>query len=415
MKRFAATAMWAMSALTGAAEDDVFDALHAALSWNDSRGTVRAQLSGTMDAELYRFAQPAPGLIEAGGSTLFAPRLTTFLDVEVGPKLYAFAQARVDRGFDPESEPLTARWEEYAVRFTPWTDGRFNLQVGRFASVVGNWIQRHGSWENPFVLAPLPYEHLTGLWDRAAAPSSSVLLSWAHVAPPAPAGVPADDKYLRLPLIWGPSYAHGVALSGTVGHFGYAAEVKNAPLSSRPDTWTRTDFSWSQATVSGRISYRPSLRWQFGVSASRGSYLQKEARPTLAPGRTLSDYRAVLLGQDASFAWHHVQVWAEVFYARFEVPEVGTPEVFAYYVEAKYKLTPQLFVAARWNEERFGRIDDPALGRVRWGGDVWRFDVAPTYRISPYIQTKLQYSLQQERGGARDLEHLFAAQITVRF
>ena len=50
--------------------------------------------------------------------------------------------------------------------------------------------------------------------------------------------------------------------------------------------------------------------WDFGFSVSDGPYFRAEAQHTLPPGRGIGDYRELVLGQDASFAWHHLQVWA---------------------------------------------------------------------------------------------------------
>src|SRR6476659_6182443 len=86
----------------------------------------------------------------------------------------------------------------------------------------------------------------------------------------------------------------------------------------------------------------------FGLSGSEGPYFRREAESSLPAGRDISDYREFVLGQDVSFAWHHLQLWAEFYEARFEVPNVGDADTFAYYVEAKYKFTPQLFGAVRW-------------------------------------------------------------------
>ena len=38
----------------------------------------------------------------------------------------------------------------------------------------------------------------------------------------------ANGKYSFNPVIWGPSYATGVSVSGRLGRFDYAAELKNA-------------------------------------------------------------------------------------------------------------------------------------------------------------------------------------------
>lgn len=412
-----AVAMLGLAALAAQAwaDDEMFDRLDEALTFHSADSTMRARVSGTLDLEGYQFTAPAPGVIESEGTGLFNPRLTMFLDAQLGEKIYAFAQARVDRGFDPSDEPMEARLDEYAVRLTPWADGRLTVQAGKFATVVGNWVARHGSWENPFVTAPLPYEHLTGVWDAAAATSASMLFFWAHVLPVPPRGETAADKYLRLPIIWGPSYTTGVAVSGEAGFVNYALEMKDASLSSRPERWEQRGFNWDEPTVSGRLGYRPSPMWDFGLSASTGPYLTDEARPTVPPGRAFGDYRETVLGQDIGFAWHHLQVWAECYEAKFAIPKVGDAKTVSYYVEVRYKLTPQLFAAVRWNEQVFARLPDGAGGGRQWGADVWRIDFAPTYRLTPHIQLKLQYSLQHDDIVPEPMSHLGALQLVVRF
>ncbi len=398
------------------ASEEFFDRLERRLTvQGGANGEVRARLSGTFDLEGYVFAQPAPAFIASRGDAMFSPRLTTFLDAQWGGRLYGFAQMRVDRGFDPGHRHVRGRLDEYAVRFTPWADGRLSVQAGKFGTVVGSWMPRHGSWENPFITAPVAYEHLTGMWDGSAANSVRTLLEWAHVRPLAPRGAPATDKALRLPLLWGPSYATGALVSGKLGRVNYALEVKDAGLASRPRVWDYDNFQFRHPTVSGRVGYRPSPMWHFGFSASGGSYLQEAALATLPAGRRSGDYRHIVFAQDLGFAWHHLQVWAEFFESRFTVPGVGDADIFSYYVEGKYKLTPQFALAMRWNEQHFGRLDDPRGGRVRWGANIRRLDVGPVYRFTPQVQLKLQYSVQHEEGLAREWSQLAAAQMTMRF
>ena len=397
------------------AADDPIDRLDELLTFGSSDGRIRGRISGTLELEGYVFPQPAPAFIDSSGDALFNPRLTTFLDLQLGASIYAFAQVRADRGFDPGDEVPRARLDEYAIRYSPSRDGLLNVQIGKFATVVGNWVARHGAWDNPFVSAPLPYEELTAMWDLVAARNATVLRGWAHLAPPAVAGVPATDKYLRLPVIWGPRYTTGVAISGRIGRMTYAGELKNAALASRPESWTPDDMHWRHPTVSGRIGFVPNPMWNLGVSASDGVYLRPEARPTIAPGLRFGDFRQTVFGQDLSFAWHHLQLWAEVYEARFAVPRVGNADTFSYYVEAKYKITPQWFGALRWNEQFYGRISNGAAGSVRWGSDVWRADVASGYRFTPHLQLKVQYSLQHEEDGPRDFIHVWSAQLLLRF
>ena len=108
-------------------------------------------------------------------------------------------------------------------------------------------------------------------------------------------------------------------------------------------------------------------------------------------------------------------MWAEVYEARFEVPNVGDADTFAYYIEAKYKFTPQFFGALRWNQQLFGTINDGYGHNVQWSPDLGRIDIAATYRFTPHAQLKLQYDFQHETTGEGEDNHMFAAQFTIRF
>ena len=393
----------AAAAAGNATAQDFLDRVDEALTFTTLNGDVRARVSGTLDLEAYHFSGPAPGLIRTTSDTLFNPRLSLFVDAQLGDSIYVFTQTRVDRGFDPSEEGAQLRLDEYAVRFTPWKDGRFNLQAGQFSTVVGTYVARHVSWENPFINAPLPYENVTAIEDMSA-PYTSFL----SVGPPA-------EKYEHNPVIWGPSYATGVSVAGRLGQFDYAAEIKNASLSSRPESWPITRMDFDHPTVSGRLGFRPNEMWTFGFSASDGAYFRPEAMPTLPPGRDIGDFHERVLGQDISFAWHHWQLWAEFFEARFEIPGFTDADTFAYYLEAKYKFTPQLFGAVRWNQQFFDDVTSSYGGTAPWGRDLWRADIAAGYRFTAHTQLKLQYSFQHEKNGLRDLTHMIAAQFTVRF
>src|SRR5881394_267957 len=83
------------------ARADFLDKVHDTLSLSDSQNRFHLQLSGLADLEAYSIDQPAPGLIFSEHDFLLNPRLTLFLDLEIGANVYFFAQARMDRGFDP--------------------------------------------------------------------------------------------------------------------------------------------------------------------------------------------------------------------------------------------------------------------------------------------------------------------------
>lgn len=414
MKAFWSTCWFCVFALPAQGSDVLFDQVEQALTFSAGDGQVRARLSGTLELEGYDYQLPAPGVIQSASDRLFVPRLSLFLDAQFGPRLYAFAQARVDRGFDPADGPTKARLDEWAFRFTPGKAIGLNVQVGRFATVVGNWTARHGPWSNPFITAPLPYEYLTGIWDTEAVRSSNTLLQWSHVRPGLPPAVAAGEKSLRVPIIWGPAYATGVAVSGELGRLRLAAEAKLGSLSSRPEAWLHGREQRHHPTVSARLGYRPNQMWNVGISASRGAYLREFAESSLASGTSRGDYRQLVLAHDVSFAWHHLQIWGEIYASRFEIPRVGDADTLAYYLEAKYKFSPRLFGALRWNQQLFDRIPERGT-EAKWGHDVWRIDLAPGFRFTPHTQIKFQYSLQHGDSGTRDFTRTIATQFTLRF
>jgi hypothetical protein len=386
--------------------EEWLDRLDEALTVSAFDGALRARLSGTLEFEGYAYTKAPPGLIDATDGKLFNPRLTLFLDTQLGSRVYGFVQARYDRGFDPSDGGTEVRLDEYALRFTPWEDSRLNVQVGKFATVVGRWNERHLAWDNPFINAPFPYENVSAVSDLEP-PLTAREFARTRIS--------SKEKYDHLPIVWGPSYATGISVSGRLGKFDYAAEFKNAALSSRPEAWDLAERDFRQPTIGGRVGFRPNQAWTFGVSASHGAYLEREAEATLPRGRGLGDYHESVLAQDISFASHHLQIWAEVYEARFEVPHVGQADTVAYYLEAKYKFTPQLFGALRWNQQLFASVRDGESGLTPWGDDAWRIDAAIGYRFTAHTQLKLQYDFGHNDTGRDGFGHLFAAQFMVRF
>jgi hypothetical protein len=401
--------------LASGSTDEFFDHLRDSLSYSNADGSIRSRLSGTLDLEEYFFEAPAPQLLYAGQSPLFSPRLSLFVDTQFGSHVYSFVQARVDRGFDPGDGHLQARLDEYAVRISPGDQGRFQLQFGKFGAVIGNWIRRHGSWDDPFVTAPIPYTELTAVWDSVPAHSAGELLEWGHLEQPAYEEDEYGDKELRLPIIWGPGYAHGLSVAGRAGPFEYAVEMKSGSLSSRPSAWDAGQIDWKHPTFNAELSYHPGPMWNVGLSASSGPYLLPSATPGLAPGYGLARYRQIVIGQDFEFAWHHLQLWAEVFHSRFENPRFGHADVTAYYIEAKYKFAPRFSAALRWNQQLYGKVLAQGRGWTKWGRDTWRVDLAPTFRFSPNLQAKVQYSLQGNASQEQSRSHMVALQLTTRF
>jgi hypothetical protein len=381
------------------------DTLDDSLTLRTQNGFFTTHLSGLLDLEGYYVDQRPPGLLFEDES-FFNPRLTLFLDTTLGSHFYSFVQVRFDNGFDPGEDDSQVRADEYLLRWTPWDDSRLNLQFGKFATVVGSWVQRHDSWQNPLITAPLPYDNLTPVSYDDIPTSPADFLARRTVP---------DMKDSWVPVIWGPAYTTGWSLFGSVGKFDYAFDLKNTAISSPPDNWTLNDSLWRYPTLSGRLGFRPGPAWNLGASFSLGPYLSSDASSSLPPGKSISDYYQYTLGYDISYALRRWQWWGEVFVSRFEVPNVGNADLLGYYVETKYKLSSGLYAAARWNQELYGNVSDGLGGQQPWGNDMYRIDLALGYRFTRHLQGKLQYSFGHRDAPIQQGEQLVAAQVTLKF
>jgi hypothetical protein len=135
----------------------------------------------------------------------------------------------------------------------------------------------------------------------------------------------------------------------------------------------------------------------------------------LPAGHGTGDHRQFVVAQDIRFELHHLQLWAEAYESRFQVPNVGDADMAAYYVEAKYKFSPRFFAALRWNQQLYASVPDGHGGTFAWDRDLWRIDAAVGFRFTAHTQMKLQYGFQQETVAPRRAGSSIAAQFTIRF
>jgi len=378
--------------------------LKDALTYQSENGQFYAHLSGQTElTEYYLDGQPY-GLLYSNPNShfLFAPRLTLNLDAAYGDRLTFFAKFRWDDGFDPAYLNNDARLDEIYAR-TVLLPGHLDFQAGKFATVFGSYVNRHDSWDNPFINAPLPYEQVTSALDGFITPDAASFASIRNQP---------DDSTTWVPVIWGPSYTPGAAFFSTWGQWDWAAQASTQSLSSRPETWNTLQFS--RPTFTTRLGWHPDVAWSLGVSGSMGPYLMAEAAPGLPPGKSLRDYNQMVLGADAAWAWHDWQVSGEFIFNRFQVPNAGNADTYAWYLETKYQLSTRLFVAARWNQEIYRPINT-ATGPQNWDNDKMRIDLGLGYKWSPNFLTKIQYSWQHQETSFQNGNQMIGVQLVFRF
>ena len=338
---------------------------------------------------------------------LFSARLTMTTDAFLGEWFYFFGKYRFDDGFHPgfrmkqQNKRTDVRTDELFALVTP-PEIPMTLKAGRFAPSFGNYFGRHDSWESALITHPQPYNQLTSVLDGAVRPDAASFASLRNVT----------DKATWVPVIWGPLYNQGVELAAFQGNWDASFTVMNSAVSSRPEEW---NDDMSLPNYATRITYAPSAKWNYGISASWGPYLRDQIKG-LPAGKQVEDFKQFILGADLRYSYRDWEVFAEVYLNRFEVPNVNDDvDSLSYYIEPKYKINSRWFVAARWNQQLYRKINVPGAGEQDYDNDIYRIDLGVGAKWTRHFISKLQYSLQHQSASFQNGEHMLSMQSTFKF
>ena len=130
----------------------------------------------------------------------------------------------------------------------------------------------------------------------------------------------------------------------------------------------------------------------------------------------MEDYKQYILGFDAKYSYRNWEAWAEMYFNRFDVPNVSDGvDSFSYYVEGKYKFDPRWFVAARWNQQLYSKISVPGAGEQNYDNTVYRMDFGIGAKWTRHFLSKVQYSHQHQSASFQNGEHLIGLQSSLKF
>ena len=269
-------------------------------------------VQGVADAELWKTDSGSRLLTRNHGRPGAVGRLHLWGAADLGsPRLVLYAAGYVEGG--------TARHEEGTEWYTDMLGVRyvrseaFVIDVGKMAHPVGAFASRRYSTRNPLVGAP-------------------------------------DGYPVAYPL--------GVQLSGNRGRIDYRAAVVSLPV-HREEYVPEPTAAARPAIGAG---YTPATGVRLGASATWGPYLNDELPATLLAGRSWRSYAQRVGAIDAQVSRGYLEVRAELAASRYEVPgDAGSgPSIvrgLAYYVDAKYTLTPRVFVASRIERNEYAYIE----------------------------------------------------------
>lgn len=359
-----------------------------ALIFTVSTALLSAQnwkFGGSFENTLWVADDIPPAFLEFDKGYLLDPRFSLSFDYQPDPRFYLHTTVRADRGFDPGTQPNgDFRLDSLILRYRPFADNTLNLQAGKFPTIVGNWVPTHHYYEDPFLLAPLPYSAITGInVNNPVNHSPQAIEARANASNP----TIHRAKTNWSSIIWGPAYANGFAAFGSKGNFDYAFEFKNTSLGSSPDEWDFGQGDFGDPLIAARFGYRPDAAWAFGLSASHGPYLNAGYRGELGRG----DFNQSLIGLDLRWSHRNWIVSGEAFFSTYDALTEDL-QTFSYYVQARYKAAPGLWFAGRFGQTLSNEITVPSGGQAPWSPELLRAEISLGWRITPELLLKTQYA-----------------------
>lgn len=387
-------------------------------TFSPEHSAFQVDIRPSVEAMLWAGDSPPAALLEYDDNAFFAPRLSLGLDATAGEHLSFHSMTRWDRGFDAGSAPDgELRIDEAFLRWRVCDDQRLNFQIGKYASFFGTWSGQHDFYDDPFLLAPLPYSQIIGV--SPFSPGNPLNTGGPGGGPGGPGGGgpggPGGARPLSLQpkdqwssMVWGPAYGIGAGAFGSTEHFDYAVEVKNSALSSHPEAWEEFDFG--HPTVTARLGYRPDAAWAFGLSASRGGWSQVNAA-----GVDRDDLVQNSLGFDARWARHDWILSGEMVLTQFETMSSGDLEAASWYLQARYKVRPGVWLAARIGQLIANDAVGPGGTDFAWQSDVWRAEIGGGWRIRPELLLKAGYTYTHTDDDPFAGEHLWGTGIGWKF
>lgn len=310
-------------------------------------------------------------------------RFNFALEFQASDKIAILTEIRSDNFDVPEPYALY-------VRFRPWRERAFDVQVGRIPPVFGAFARRRYDIDNPLIGYPLTYQYPnTTRADAAPTELSQVL---AQRGRGAKVRYPVGDREARagLPMVNSLEWDTGVQVLIGRDPVSLGVAVTQGTISNPR---VKDDNSGKQ--LAARLGLRPAFGWVLGISGARGEYVADEV--SAITGET--GYQTAL-GIDLELARDHYVLRSELMWSQWDAPTLRTGALggLGFYVEASYKLTPGFYVAARVDHVSFERVDN-AQGATTWDSSITRLEAGIGYYFHRHLLAKAVYQYNERDAG----------------
>lgn len=308
-------------------------------------------------------------------STLRMVRAGLNTSVRLGRRLTALADLRIQNARTP-------RPYGFYLRIRPFDGHDFDLQVGRIPSTFGAFARRAYSTDNPLIGYPLAYQYLTSLrYDSLPATPDDLLRmrgrGWLSSFP-----LGEQTPEAGMPLANAFRWDTGVQAHASVGILEAAASVTAGSLSH---PLLRENNAGKH--VAARASVKPVAGFIAGMSASRAPYVASGA--AAAAHASAGGFVQTVIGADLEYSRDHYLLRFEALSSTYEVATLQPRlRALATMVEGRYKLTPRIHVAARFDHLGFNTIAGTTRSAA-WEAPVTRWEAGGGYALQRNVNVRL--------------------------
>ncbi len=297
-------------------------------------------------------------------------RARLFFDAAVSERTTIFTQVLIDND----------RFHLYGAyaRLSRIAGKNLNLHAGYIPNTVGLWGPRTYSDKNPLIGVPLVYIYHTALNPGSDQITKQQLLAHRGLG---------FDHY-GWPILYDACWNTGLDFFGAIGKFDWSIAALSGTLSA-PSIQPEKDIP----QFTSKLTYYASPALSISVSGFLGPYLNEipVAEPAdagygksslSAADVSPEDYLNYGGGLGVHFEVGYVDLYSEGFWTRWEHPYFGNLDAYSGYVDLRYKLGPQWYVAGRAEAIGFSELDfGGSAGRLNWDYPLNRIEFGVGYRL----------------------------------
>ncbi len=326
-------------------------------------------------------------------------RFNLALEFEASDRIAFLTEIRSDNFDAPEPYALY-------IRLRPWLERAFTIQAGRIPPVFGRFARQRYEIDNPLIGTPLLYQYPNTLRPDSATTELSEILQRRGFGVKVVYPIGDQSPHAGLPVMNSLRWDTGVQVRIGDDPVELSVALTQGTISNPR---VRDDNSGKQ--VAARAGFRPAFGWVVGVSGARGDYVADEVGEVAGGSGAQT-----VFGVDLEFARNHLIVRAESMWSRWDTPTLGTGALTAAgaFVEARYKLSPGLYVAGRVDRLSFEGVATPG-GSTTWDSSIWRFELGGGYYINRHLLAKVAFQYNERDAGPLTRRSLPAVQLLFWF